>query len=58
MKPPPGMFLPRKKCLKLLKNLYEMKQAPRNWYRNIVKCIKEIGILVNRRLTLLIELSH
>jgi hypothetical protein len=43
MKPPPGMSLPKKKCLKLLKNLYGLKQAPRNWYKNIVKFITELG---------------
>ena len=51
MKPPPGMDIPEGHCLKLLKNLYDLKQAPRDRNKNIVDYIKSICfkqcILVN-----------
>ncbi len=43
MKPPPGMDLKSGYCLKLFKSLYELKQAPRDWNKNIVDHIKSIG---------------
>ncbi len=43
MKPPPGMDLRSGCCLKLLKSLYGLKQAVRNWNKNIVDRIKSIG---------------
>ena len=43
IKPPPGMSVRAGYCLKLLKSLYRLKQAPRNWNKNIVDHIKSIG---------------
>ncbi len=43
MKPPPGMDLKSGYCLKVLKSLNELKQAPRNWNKNIVDHIRSIG---------------
>ena len=42
--PPSGMEIQREGfCLKLLKSLHGLKQAPRNWNKNIVDHIKSLG---------------
>ena len=46
MKPPPGMKLPRGKCLRLHKSVYGLKQASRLFNRLLVSFFTDIGFTI------------
>ena len=45
MKPPPGIKIPRGKCLKLLKSIYGLKQAGRLFNTLLISFLLEIGFI-------------
>lgn len=44
MQPPKGVKTDRTKCLKLIKSLYGLRQAPRAWHSKLSQVLMSIGL--------------
>ena len=58
MKPPPGMKLPRGKCLRLYKSVYGLKQASRLFNRLLVSFFTQLGFTTCPNDTCLLYLNR
>lgn len=45
MKPPPGVDIPPGQCFRILRSLYGLKQAARDWNQYCVKELKKLGFI-------------
>ncbi|CAM8887204.1 unnamed protein product [Rhodiola kirilowii] len=43
MRPPPGFAAPNGKVCRLLKSLYGLRQAPRNWFAKLMFALVKFG---------------